>query len=215
VTSRLTRREATLIARLGTPRRVQGFLDALPYNREVGGATLRTFRGVVAHRTAHCLEGALAATTIMEAHGHPPLLLDLRSQDQLDHVLFLYQRNGRFGTVARSRDPGLHGRKAVFTDVVALVRSYVLPYIDLCGRIVGWAVYDLRDLRHCNWRLSRRNVWAVQEALRAKRGRRLRTSDRQYGTWHRRYIAYRQRFPDKKPRYYPNRTTWLSSGPKP
>ncbi|MBI4519588.1 MAG: hypothetical protein HY701_02030, partial [Gemmatimonadetes bacterium] len=39
-----------------TPLQVQRYLRALPYNWEPGGETLRSFRGVVGHGEAHCLE---------------------------------------------------------------------------------------------------------------------------------------------------------------
>jgi hypothetical protein len=105
--------ERRLLQRLGTPDDVQRFLNRLPYNTEPppGGATLRSFRGVVVTNTAHCLEAALAAAVIMEHHGWPPLVLSFESIDELDHVIFVYQRAGRWGSIARSRDPGLHGRR--------------------------------------------------------------------------------------------------------
>ena len=68
--------ERRLIARLRTPEQVQRWLNRLPYNWERRGETLRTLRGVLRHGRAHCLEAALAAATILEQHGHPPLLLD-------------------------------------------------------------------------------------------------------------------------------------------
>jgi hypothetical protein len=195
-------------AALSTPRAVQRFLHGLPYNFEPDGPTLRTLRGVLRHRTAHCLEAALSAAALLEPHGYPPLLLDLRSKDKLDHVVFLFEADGRFGSVARSRDPGLQGRRPVFASVEALVRSYVLPFIDLTGRVTGFAVYDLRELARCDWRASLRNVWAVERALIANRGQRLRTSDREYERWHARYVAFRARHPDVRPAYYPRRDTW-------
>ncbi|MFQ5745569.1 MAG: hypothetical protein ACE5HV_18620, partial [Acidobacteriota bacterium] len=158
-------KEWALIQVCRTPRQVQAFLRALPYNREKKGETLRSFRGVVRHWQAHCLEAALTAATILEQHGYPPLLLDFESQDNLDHVLFLFRRRGRYGTVARSRDAGLHGRKPVFRTLRQLVLSYVDPYVDASGRITGYGVLDLRRLRRCDWRLSPRNVWAVSQAL--------------------------------------------------
>ena len=100
---RLTPGERRLIARLRTPRLVQRYLNRLPYNTEPppGRATLRSFRGVVRHHTAHCLEAALTAATILEQHGYPPLLLSFESIDELDHVIFVYFKNGRWGSVAR------------------------------------------------------------------------------------------------------------------
>src|SRR5207253_755946 len=81
-----------------------------------------------------------------------------------DHVVFLFRAKSKFGSVARSRDPGLHGRKPVFRSVRDLVFSYVDPYVDRTGRINGYGVLDLRTLR-ADWRLSPRNVWAVEQAL--------------------------------------------------
>ena len=108
-----TPRERRLIARLRTPLAVQQYLNRLPYNQEPHGrATLRSFRGVVRHGCAHCLEAALFAAVVLEQHGYPPLVLSFESIDELDHVIFVYRRDGRWGSVARSRDPGLHGRKA-------------------------------------------------------------------------------------------------------
>src|SRR6187455_3806234 len=129
--------ERRVIARCTTPRQVQAYLNRLPYNTEPppGGATLRSFRGVVRHGTAHCLEAALSAAVILEQHGYPPLVLSFESIDELDHVIFVYQHRGRWGSVARSRDPGLHGRKPVFATPRELAASYVDTYVDFTGRV--------------------------------------------------------------------------------
>lgn len=202
-------KEWRIIQSRRTPRQVQRFLNRLPYNREKEKDTLRTFRGVVRRWQAHCLEAALSAATILEQHGYPPLLLSFESQDNLDHVLFLFRHGGLYGTVARSRDAGLHGRKPVFRSLHRLVMSYVDPYVDATGRITGYGVFDLRALRHCNWRLSSRNVWAVEQALIRLPHRRLKTSDRRYREAHRRFLAFRQRYPHKPVLYFPNRRQWL------
>src|ERR1051326_8971553 len=158
-------REWAIIERCRTPRQVQNYLRSLPYNWERKGETLRTFRGVVKHSEAHCLVAALSAATIMEQHGDPPLLLDFESQDGLDHVLYLFRRRGLWGTVARSRDAGLHGRKPVFRTVRQLAMSYVDPYVDNSARLTAYGVADLRTLVRCDWRLSEKSVWAVERAL--------------------------------------------------
>ena len=102
--SAFTPAERRLIRRLRTPSAVQRFLNKLPYNTETRGETFRSFRQVVRHRKAHCAEAALFAATILEQHGYPPLLLSIESADLLDHVIYLYRRGGRWGTVARSRE---------------------------------------------------------------------------------------------------------------
>jgi len=202
-------KEWALIQRLRTPRQVQGFLRRLPYNWEKKGETLQTFRGVVRHWQAHCLEAALTAAAILEQHGYPPLLLDLESKDNLDHVLFLFRYRGRYGTVARSRDAGLNGRKPVFRTLRHLVMSYVDPYVDGSGRITGYGVFDLRMLGRCDWQLSSKNVWAVERALIRMPHRKLRTSDRRYEAVLRRYLTFRRKYPHRPATYYSTRHHWL------
>jgi hypothetical protein len=204
-----TPEEWSVVERCRTPRQVQAFLRSLPYNWERQGETLRTFRSVVKHGQAHCLEAALAAATILEQHGYPPLLLDFESQDKLDHVLFLFQRHGRWGTVARSRDAGLHGRKPVFRTVRQLAMSYVDPYVDKSARITGYGVADLRTLARCDWRLSEKNVWAVERALIELPHRPLKTSDRRHAEILRRFLAFRTRYPDRPATFYAGKETWL------
>ena len=80
-------------------------------------------------------------------------------------MIFVYRRGGRWGSVARSRDPGLHGRKPVFATPRALALSYVDPYIDLTGRVTGYAVVDLRVMGTYDWRLADTNVWKVERML--------------------------------------------------
>jgi len=203
--------ERRVIERLRTPIAVQRFLNDLPYNTEPppGRATLRSFRGVVQHHTAHCLEAALAAAVILEQHGYPPTVLSFESIDELDHVLFVYRAHGRWGSVARSRDPGLHGRKPVFPTARALALSYVDPYIDFTGRITGYAVADLRDLVDgYDWRLSEKNVWKVERALLELPHRAIRSSDRRIDRLRRRYREYRAKYGRKPVHYYRGREKW-------
>jgi hypothetical protein len=198
-----------VIRRLRTPREVQRFLHLLPYNHEKGGETLRTFRGVLRHRSGHCLEAALFAATVLERHGYPPLLLSFESIDGLDHVIFPFREGGRWGAVARSRDPGLHGRRPVFATPRQLAASYVDTYVDLTGRITGFAVADLRDLGSYDWRFSSGNVWKVERWLVDYPHRSLVMTDRRYHTLLARYHRYKVRYPDRKPVYYENRRLWM------
>lgn len=202
-------RERRLLAKLRTPLMVQRYLNQLPYNNEPGGrATLRSFRGVVRHGCAHCLEAALFAAVALEQHGYPPLVLSFESTDELDHVIFIYRRDGRWGSVARSRDPGLHGRRPVFTTPRALAVSYMDPYIDLTGRVTGYAVVDLRVMGRYDWRLADTNVWRVERMLLAYPHRSLASSNRHVNALRARYQAFKNRFPDKKPLFYRRKDRW-------
>ena len=206
----LTARERRLISRLSTPQAVQRYLNELPYNQEPGGrATLRSFRGVVRHGCAHCLEAALFATVVLEQHGYPPLVLSFESIDELDHVIFVYRERGRWGSIARSRDPGLHGRRPVFATPRALALSYFDPYIDFTGRITGYVVVDMAELMgDYDWRLADTNIWKVERALLDHPHRRIASSDRRVDALRKRYRAFRARHPGRKPVFYRGRNRW-------
>ena len=205
-----TAAERRLVRRLRTPSLVQRYLNALPYNTEPPPerAKLRSFRGVVRHRTAHCLEAALAAAVILEQHGYPPLLLSFESIDDLDHVIFAYRQRGRWGSIGRSRDPGLHGRKPVFRTARDLARSYVDSYVDFTGRITAFAVVDLRTLGRYDWRLAEGNVWKVERVLLDYPHMPLPTSDARIDRLRARYRRFKAEFPDRKPLYYSGRDRW-------
>jgi len=207
-----------LIRRLNTPLKVQAWLKSLDYHMK---DTMRTLPEIVRTRSVHCLEGALAAAAILEHHGHaqhrsgatgagyPPLLLDIDSKDKLGHVLFLYKRNGRYGTVGISRDIGLYGRKPAYKTIHSLVASYAAPYIDAEAHITRYGVFDLRTLHDDCWRDSKRQVWYVECALIAMPHKKFHSSPAFVRYWRRRFIEFKKLNPGKQPEYFPNRNNWL------
>ena len=158
-----TTAEWRLIQRLDTPVKVQKYFSSLAYNRESDGPTLRSFRELVKFEEAHCLEAAVAAAVILEQHGYPPLLLDLESHDLLDHVLFVFRMNGGWGSIGRSRDIGLHGRKPVYRSLRDLAWSYFDPFVDFSGRLKAYAVTSLYELGDYDWRFSPRRMLKVED----------------------------------------------------
>ena len=210
----LTRAERQVIDRLRTPLAVQHWLNALPYNTEKGGETLRSFRGVIRTGTAHCLEAALSAAAIMEQHGYPPLVLSFESIDLLDHVIFVYRTSTGWGSVARSRDPGLHGRKPLFATPRALALSYVESYVDFTGGIKAYAVVDLRVMGDYDWRLSAKNVWKVEQMLLDWPHRRLIPSREKIAAMRRRYRRFREANGFKPWKYYKGRERWTPLPPE-
>jgi hypothetical protein len=206
-----TRGERRLVARLTNPERVQRWLSSLPYNLERRGETARSFREVVRHGTAHCFEAAMSAATVLEQHGYAPLLLDLESSDELDHVLFLFRRGGRWGAIGRSREPGLEGRKAAFASVRRLVGSYLDPYVDGSGRVTAYGVLDLRELPRRDWRLASRNLRYVENALREMPHTRIAMGERRYRRVLATYRAFKARHPRSEPvAIYSGRDAWMA-----
>ncbi len=194
---------------LKTPAKVQRFFSLMPYNWERDGGTMRSFREVVKHKEAHCLEAAVSAAVILEQHGYEPLLLDLESQDLLDHVIFAFKQDGRWGSVARSRDAGLHGRKPVYRSIRDLALSYFDPFVDFTGRLKGYGLTSLYDLGNYDWRFSPRKMTRIEDHLRAIPHKPIHSSDKRYEKLHARYQQYKKRYPYRTPSYYDSRPNWL------
>jgi hypothetical protein len=204
-----TAKEWQLIQSLNTPARVQRFFTSMPYNWEKQGGTMRSFREVMKRNEAHCLEAAVGAAVILEQHGYQPLLLDIESVDLLDHVIFVFQQDGLWGSIARSRDIGLHGRKPLFRSLRDLTWSYFEPYVDFSGRIKGYGLANLYDLGNYDWRFSPRNMSKIEDYLRELPHKKIYSSDKRYEKLLARYHRYKKRYPDRSPAYYDNRHQWL------
>jgi hypothetical protein len=181
----------------------------MTYNREPDGPSLRSFRELIKYKEAHCLESAVGAAVILEQHGYPPLLLDLESHDLLDHVLFVFKHNGGWGSIGRSRDIGLHGRKPVFRSLRDLAWSYFDPFVDFSGRLKGYAVTSLYELGDYDWRFSPRKMVKIEDHLRAIRHQQLRSSDQRYQKLLSRFHRFKKLYPDRSPAYYDSRSKWM------
>ena len=146
------------------PQALQRFIQTLKYNSEDHKVTLRSARSAVLSGAAHCIEAAFVAAAVLEVHGFPPLILDFESQDGLDHVVYVFQKNKLWGSIGRSRDKGLEGRAPVFRSIRDLAWSYFDPYVDDTGRLESYQCVHLDDTK-APWRTSSRNVWKAENYL--------------------------------------------------
>jgi len=162
-----------------TPEQVQKFLRGIEYNREKSGETLRSAIMALKHQKAHCFEAAFIAAAILELNGYPPIVVSMESQDGLDHVIFVYRDNGKWGAVARSRDQGLNGRAPIFRSLRDLVWSYYDPYVDGEGKVTAYQLAHLDDTKS-DWRYSRKNVWKAENYLLKLPHRKLKSSEKRY-----------------------------------
>src|SRR6202035_8492 len=110
------------------PHGIQKFLDERPYHL---ADTAWSPRRVLAEQTAHCLEGAIFAAAALRANGYPPLLLDFEAENDTDHVIALYQRDGGWGAVAKSNFTGCRYREPVYRTLRELALSYFNIYCNL------------------------------------------------------------------------------------
>ena len=81
----MTAQEKSLLKSLNRPEKIQAFLDEqVAYNDET---TCRSPRRVIRDRVAHCAEGAFFAAAAMRVNGIAPLIIDLISVRDDDHLL--------------------------------------------------------------------------------------------------------------------------------
>jgi len=164
----LTHFEKRLLRSLATPWKIQRHLDALPYNKEKDGLTCRSPRRVIRDKTAHCFEAALFAAATLRVNGYPPLILDLESVRDDDHVIAIYRIDQHWGAIAKSNYAGLQFREPVYRSLRELVMSYFEHYYNLKGektlraysRPVNLARFDL-----CNWMTAEADLWSIAEYL--------------------------------------------------
>lgn len=125
-----TDEERALLASLSTPARVQDFLDSIPYTTD---HQTRSPRRVMRDRCAHCTEGAIFAAAALRFHGYPPLIVDLRAENDDDHVIAVYRWRGCWGAVAKSNFVGLRYREPIFRNLRELALSYFEEYFNTLG----------------------------------------------------------------------------------
>lgn len=162
--------ELRVFARLRTPVTVQAFLDALPYNTEDGGETLRSPRRVLRDRTANCIEGAVFAAAAQRGRRRPPLIMDLTAVHDEDHVIAPFRERGLWGAIGISKFAGLRYREPVYRDLRELAMSYFEHYFNLdgertlrgYGRPVNLARFD-----RLGWTTAEADLWAIAAHLEA------------------------------------------------
>ena len=124
----LTREELLFLRALSTPQKIQDYLDELPINFEKHGETCMSPRRVLREHKAHCIEGAMLAAVALWLQGEKPLLLDLKTKGDDDHVVTLYKRNGCWGAISKTNHATLRFRDPIYRTVRELAASYFHEY---------------------------------------------------------------------------------------
>jgi hypothetical protein len=164
----LTPEEGHVLAALRTPHHVQTFVADLRANFETDGDTLRSVRGVLRHRQAHCIEAAFVAACALWLHGDPPLLMDLTAAPgDSDHVVALFRRNGCWGAISKSNHAWLRWRDPVYRTLRELAMSYFHEYFNKGRKTLRTysASFDLRRFASEAWITGEESCWEVGGAL--------------------------------------------------
>lgn len=128
MTARWTPKELSVLKRLTSPYRIQQFLDGVGYSAE---SRYRCPRAVLQDRKAHCFDGAVFAAAALRRLGYTPLIVDMQAVRDDDHVIAVFQKNGRFGAIAKSNFVGLRFREPLYRDIRELVMSYFESFYNV------------------------------------------------------------------------------------
>lgn len=116
------------LGRLRTPARIQDFVSALSWNH-AAEQTAYSVVHVLQSRKAHCLEGAMVAAAALWLAGRPPLLMDLGSEQDDDHVIALHRCGRYWGAISKSNSPFLRYRDPIYRSLRELSLSYFPHYL--------------------------------------------------------------------------------------
>jgi hypothetical protein len=166
----LTPDELALFGSLNTPAKIYDFIDKIPNNFEEDGIdTCRSPRQVLKVNKCHCIEAAILAALILRVNGYPPLLLDLTATaDDLDHVIAIYQKEGKWGAISKANHYSLRYREPVYESVRELVMSYFHEYLSTSGKKTLRSYSDPLDLKlfdRIHWMTTERELWAIAGIL--------------------------------------------------
>ena len=169
--SGLTAREYAVLARLRTPIGIQDFLDRVPMNFEKKGDTHYSTRNVLKENRAHCIEGALLAAAALWVHGEPPTIMNVSAKmgkGDVDHVVALYKRGGRWGAISKTNHATIRFRDPVYKSPRELALSYFHEwFMNETGEKTLECYSKPLDMRTLGteWITSDEAVWKVDDVL--------------------------------------------------
>ena len=164
-----TKKEITLMQKLDTPAKVQDFLNALEFNFEEKGETLKSPIMILRKGNAHCVEGALLGAYILSLHGFLPLILHLQTtKDDFDHVISPFKQYGLWGALSKTNHAVLRYREPVYKDIHELVMSYFHEYfLNKNGKktLRRYSKPLNLNIFGKNWAVAENDLWQIDKTL--------------------------------------------------
>jgi hypothetical protein len=161
--------EFAVLERLGTPERIQAWLNATPINHELDGETVLSVREVIRQRRAHCIEGAMLAACALWVHGDPPLVVHLDcDESDYPHVIAVFRRHGAWGALSKTNGAPLRYRDPIYRTLRELALSYFHEYSNRRGQktLRSYSVpFDLRRLPIGEWVTNEKSCWRAHDRL--------------------------------------------------
>ncbi|MDP4000791.1 MAG: hypothetical protein Q8P83_00945 [bacterium] len=167
--SNLNNKELRVFKKLDTPAKIQTFLNKIPINFERKKETCYSPRMVLKKKKAHCIEGAIFAASVLWHHGAEPLLVDLKTvDDDLDHVLAVFKKDGHWGAITKTNHAVLRYREPIYKNIRELAMSFFHEYYLDDGRKTLRSYtqpFNLKKIKNKNWFTSEKNLWFIPKAL--------------------------------------------------
>jgi hypothetical protein len=169
--SRLTVELKKKFQGLETPFAIQQYLDSMPYIAEERD---RSPLNVMLDHQSHCLDGGFFAALALWRIGFKPLLIDIVPDPGADddHVLALYQIEGRWGAIAKSNYVNLGFREPVHKTLRELVMTYFEHYCSVNQEktLRGYTrPLDAARYAHLNWAWDEANANQLYHLLYARK----------------------------------------------
>lgn len=163
----LTAKELAILRRLNTSQKVQDYVSALPQNFELDGETSMSVRETLAKRRAHCIEGAIVAALAFWVNGGSPLLMDLKTQGDDDHVIAIFKKDGCWGAISKTNHAVLRYRDPIYRTLRELAMSYIHEYSDKRWKISLRSYsrpLDLSTYKPAEW-ITGKDAWVIAEDI--------------------------------------------------
>ena len=159
--------ELRILKTLDSPNKIQGFLDTIDYNAII---ETRSPRFVIQNRRAHCMEGALFGAACLQFIGYPPLVLDLKAENDDDHVIAIFKWKGCWGAIAKSNFTTLRYREPVYRTLRELSMSYFDLYFNSLGEktLRSYSLpQNLNRFNHIKWTTTEEDLDVIGDWLTA------------------------------------------------
>ena len=160
--------EFSILKKLKTPVDIQDFLISVPINFEKKSETYHSPLMMFRNNEAHCMEGAVFAAAALWYQGRPPLLFDLKTNnDDMDHVVALFKEGDRWGAISKTNHIVLRYRDAIYKSPRELAMSYFHEYFLDNGVKTLRSYSDPFDLRAFDdeWLIAEKPLWNIVKAL--------------------------------------------------
>jgi hypothetical protein len=150
--------ELKILEKLDSPSKIQTYLDNLQYNSVI---ECRSPKFVFHNQRAHCTEGAIFAAACLEHIGYPPLVVDLKAENDDDHVIAVYKLKEHWGAVAKSNFTVLRFREPVYRTLRELSMSYFDFYFNTLGEktLRSYSLpHNLNRFNNIEWRTTDKDL---------------------------------------------------------